>query len=86
MNKRTYILLFRSLKMLQVNSAQVLKNWMPLLLMGMGMFLATLYMAGAHGNAPIAIFTAIAQGIVCAGMAVFGYEACKGTKKNLTRH
>ena len=58
------------------------RNYIPLILTGAGVLMATMYTIGHYGVGLIPIFTAITQGIICAGMAVYGYEIVKGLKKH----
>lgn len=56
------------------------KNSIPLILMGIGVVLASLWVLGSNPISLQSVFTAITQGIICAGMAVFGHEIIKKVK------
>ena len=57
-------------------------NWIPIILGFTGILLAVCYVAG--GTDPFGvtgIFTAITQGILCAGVAVYGHQIVKQVTK-----
>lgn len=56
-------------------------NLIPIILMGIGIFMACLYILGTEGVNPTSIFTAIIQGVLCAATAVFGNQIFKQLKK-----
>mgnify|MGYP003295579754 CR=1 FL=1 len=56
-------------------------NWIPLLLLAIGIVLACLYVFGTEGINPTSIFTAIIQGALCAATAVFSNQIVKQAKK-----
>ncbi len=63
-------------------AAFVKDKYIPLILGGVGVLLAVCYIAGS-GTAVTAtgIFTAITQGILCAGAAVYGHQLVKQAGK-----
>lgn len=57
-------------------------NWIPLILGGVGVALAICYVCGDSGTFGLtAIATAVTQGILCAGVAVYGNQIFKQFKK-----
>ena len=64
-------------------AAFVRDKYIPLILGGIGILLAVCYIAGS-GAAVTAtgIFTAITQGILCAGAAVYGHQLIKQLGRN----
>lgn len=66
-----------------LKEASFLQNrWIPLILGIVGMLLAVCQMAGATETLTLAdVFTALTQGLLCAGAAVYGHQLVKQTKK-----
>lgn len=56
-------------------------QWIPLILGGAGILLAVCWVAGsAEPFGVTALFTAVTQGILCAGAAVYGHQLIKQMK------
>lgn len=53
----------------------------PWILGGAGVLLACLYIVANEGFTAIGVFTAITQGVLCAGASVFVNQLSKQTKK-----
>ncbi len=66
-----------------LKEASFLQNrWIPLILGIVGMLLAVCQMAGAAETLTLTeVFTALTQGLLCAGAAVYGHQLVKQTKK-----
>lgn len=65
----------------------VADKWIPLILGGGGILLATAYVLGTSVIATgqdwiMAVFTGITQGILCAGAAVYGHQIIKQAGKD----
>lgn len=57
-------------------------NWIPLILGVIGIIIAACYVCGDVGGVSLtAIATAVTQGILCAGVAVYGNQIFKQLKK-----
>ena len=57
-------------------------NWIPLILGVIGIIIAACYVCGdVSGFSLTAIATAVTQGILCAGVAVYGNQVFKQLKK-----
>lgn len=55
----------------------------PLILTGVGIVLALLWIGSQPlENVPAAVFTAIVQGVLCAGMAVYSNQIVKQNRKD----
>ncbi len=69
-----------------LKEASFLRNrWIPLILGIVGMLLAVCRMAGETETLTLAdVFTALTQGLLCAGAAVYGHQLVKQTKKPTT--
>ena len=52
-------------------------NYIPLILTGVSLVLACLYVLGMDGISAVSIFTAIVQGLICAAMAVYSNQLIK---------
>ena len=58
-------------------------KWIPLILGGAGVLLAVCWVAGsAEPFGVTGLFTAITQGILCAGAAVYGHQLIKQAGKD----
>ena len=58
-------------------------KWIPLILGGAGILLAVFWVAGsAEPFGVIWLFTAVTQGILCAGAAVYGHQLVKQAGKD----
>ncbi len=57
-------------------------KYIPAILGLVGLALACLWVFGTEGITPVSVFTAIVQGIICAGMAVYGNQLVKQAAKN----
>ena len=58
-------------------------KWIPLILGGAGILLAVCWVAGsAEPLGVIGLFTAVTQGILCAGAAVYGHQLVKQAGKD----
>ena len=61
----------------------VLGKWIPLVLGGAGILLAVCWVAGETRPFTLtAFFTAVTQGILCAGAAVYGHQLVKQAGKD----
>ena len=72
--------------MLLKKSIQVKNKWIPLILTGAGVFLATCYMISISDMSSVqgvlnTLFSGITQGIVCAGMSVYVNQIIKQSVK-----
>lgn len=56
------------------DSATISNRFIPAILGGIGVFLSLLYVIGSTGFSATGIFTAITQGILVAGAAVYTHE------------
>lgn len=56
-------------------------KYIPWILTAAGIFLSALWVLGTSGITAIAIFTAITQGILCAGTSVYVNQLVKQTNK-----
>lgn len=56
-------------------------NLIPVILLGIGIALACLYVLGTEGVNAVAVFTAIIQGALCAAAAVFSNQIVKQARK-----
>lgn len=66
-----------------IKQADFIKNkWIPLILGVVGVLLAVCYVLGGQRFSVTALFTAITQGILCAGVAVYGNQLVKQMKKD----
>ena len=67
-----------------LRAASFLKNkWIPLILGFTGILLAVCWIAGETRPFTLtAFFTAVCQGILCAGAAVYGHQIIKQTGKD----
>lgn len=69
-----------------IKNSEIKSKWIPLILGGIGIALSTLYVFGTSdvdgaNSTLIAIFTAITQGILCAGASVYVNQIVKQAKK-----
>jgi hypothetical protein len=48
--------------------------------MAFGVILTSMWVVGNNGVSLPVLFTAITQGVICAGMAVYGHEVIKRLK------
>ena len=65
------------------DAAFVEDKLIPMILGGVGVLLAVCWVAGSSENfGTTGIFTAITQGILCAGVAVYGHQLIKQATKN----
>ena len=64
------------------DSATVSNRFIPAILGGVGIFLSLLYVAGSTGISATGIFTAITQGILIAGAAVYTNEFISQLRKS----
>lgn len=63
-------------------AAFVRDKYIPLILGGVGIVLSVCYVAGSGAAVTAAgIFTAVTQGILCAGVAVYGHQLVKQAGK-----
>lgn len=62
-------------------SKLVKSNFIPLTLTGLGLLLSSLYVVGTEGFSALALFTAIVQGVLCAGAAVLVNQNIKQLDK-----
>lgn len=66
-----------------IKQAEFIKNkWIPALLGVVGVLLAVCYVLGGQQFSVTALFTAITQGILCAGVAVYGNQIVKQIGKD----
>lgn len=63
------------------NSEAIGNKHIPMLLGLIGMLLSCLYVCGTEGISALVMFTAITQGILCAGASVFTDQLLKQSKK-----
>ncbi len=78
----TLVPLLYVIGMMLKQAAFVRDNIIPLILGGVGVLLAICYVCGDTGECGLtAIATAITQGILCAGVAVYGNQIFKQIKK-----
>lgn len=79
----TLIPLLYIVGMILKDAAFVHDNYIPLILGGVGIVVAICYVCGSASafNLP-AIATAVTQGILCAGVAVYGNQVFKQIKKS----
>ena len=64
------------------DSKSISNRWIPAILGGVGVFLSLLYVIGSTGFSATAIFTAITQGILVAGTAVYTHEFITQLRKD----
>lgn len=65
-----------------IKKSETIKDkYIPAILAAVGLALACLWVFGTEGVTPLSVFTAIVQGIICAGMAVFGNQLVKQAEK-----
>lgn len=64
------------------DSATVQNRYIPAILGACGVFLALLYVVGVSGFSATGIFTAITQGILIAGAAVYTHEFITQLRKD----
>ena len=65
------------------DAAFVKDKLIPMILGGVGILLAVCWVAGSSEHfGTTGIFTAITQGILCAGVAVYGHQLIKQATKN----
>ena len=64
-----------------LKQSKVKNKYIPWVLMLSGVVLSTLYVLGTSGVTAVAIFTAITQGILCAGASVYVDQLIKQSNK-----
>lgn len=64
-----------------IKKSKVKDELIPLILGGAGIVLSSLYVCGTEGLNPVSLFTAITQGILCAGGSVYINNIVKQTKQ-----
>lgn len=64
-----------------LKQSKVKNKYIPWILMASGVVLSTLYVLGTCGITAVAIFTAITQGILCAGASVYVDQLIKQSNK-----
>lgn len=78
----TLIPLLYVVGMILKDAAFVRDNFIPLILGGVGVMLAICYVCGDTATFSLtAVATAVTQGILCAGVAVYGNQVFKQIKK-----
>ncbi len=61
--------------------SSVKDNYIPAILGGAGILLSALYVCGTESFTVLSIFTAVTQGILCAGASVYVNQIIKQTVK-----
>lgn len=64
------------------NTEKIKDSYIPLILTGVSLVLACLYVLGTEGITAKSIFTAIVQGLICVACAVYGNQVYKQLKSN----
>ena len=64
-----------------LKKSEVKNKYIPWILMLSGVVLSTLYVLGTSGITAVAVFTAITQGILCAGASVYVDQLIKQSNK-----
>lgn len=64
-----------------LKKSEVKDKFIPWILMASGIVLSMLYVLGTSGITMVAIFTAITQGILCAGTSVYVNQLVKQSNK-----
>lgn len=59
------------------NTETIKDNYIPTILIVVGVAFSCLYVFGTEGINPLSVFTALVQGILCAGGAVLGDQTVK---------
>lgn len=65
-----------------LKKSEIKDKYIPWILTTTGIFLSALWVLGASGITAIAIFTAITQGILCAGASVYVNQLVKQSQKS----
>lgn len=60
-----------------LKKSKINDKYIPLILGGAGVVLASLYIIGGAGFSALNIFAGITQGVLCAGCAVYGDQIIK---------
>ena len=60
-----------------IKKSNIADKWIPLILGGAGIFLAMLYMLTTEAFGFNALFAALTQGILAAGLSVYANQICK---------
>ncbi len=68
--------------MILKNTQKIDDRFIPAILGSCGMVLSLIWVIGAEGFSGVGLFTAITQGILCAGMAVYTNQLVKQTRKD----
>lgn len=64
------------------HTEKIKDNFIPVILTGVSIVLACLYVLGTEGVTATSIFTAIVQGIVCTAVSVYGNQVYKQLTKS----
>lgn len=64
------------------HTEKIKDNFIPVILTGVSIVLACLYVLGTEGVSTTSIFTAIVQGIICAAAAVYSNQVAKQLTKS----
>lgn len=64
-----------------LKTSKIKDKYIPWILGGFGIGLAVLYVVGVSGINALSVFTAITQGILCAGGSVYANQLIKQTGK-----
>ena len=63
------------------NTEKVSDKWIPTILGVLGVIVCLFYVIGSEGFSGIGIFTAVTQGVLCAGAAVYVNQLIKQSSK-----
>ena len=65
-----------------LKKSEVKDKHIPWTLGGTGVILAAMWVIGTSGFSPVALFTAVTQGIICAGASVYVNQLVKQSQKS----